>query len=307
MRIVVTGSAGFIGSRLTDLLLLAGHSVLGIDNLSLGQPAPEARASLAFERLDVRDEPRMADVVGAFRPDQVVHLAAIHHIPTCEARPAEALHVNVVGTQVVLQAAARAGCSKLAFASSGAVYAWGSDALSEATSPTQPCDVYSASKLMNEQQARIWQERTQGVVTAARLFNTIGPGDRNGHLIPDLMAQLRGGGGVRLVRIGNTLPKRDYVHVDDVARGLQRMVEAELSPGFRAINLGTGVEHPVTAILAELAAIVGVRYRLEVDPSRIRRVDRLHQCADIALAAELLDWRPRYALGEALRRTVAEA
>jgi UDP-glucose 4-epimerase len=256
--------------------------VLGIDNLSLGQPAPAPRPGLVFEPLDVRDEPRMADALGGFRPEQIIHLAAIHHIPTCEARPAEALHVNVVGTQVVLQAAARAGCHRVTFASSGAVYAWGSAALNE--------------------------ERTAGVVTAARLFNTIGPGDRNGHLVPDLMSQLRGdgGGGERLVKIGNTQPMRDYVYVDDVARGLQRMIEAELAPGFRAINLGSGVEHPVTAIVAELAAIAGVRYRLEVDPARVRRVDRLHQCADISLAAALLGWRPQHALGDALRRTVTQ-
>jgi UDP-glucose 4-epimerase len=293
----------------TDLLLLAEHSILGIDNLSLGQPAPAERPGLAFERLDVRDEARLSSVLEAFRPDHVVHLAAIHHIPTCEARPAEALHVNVVGTQIVLDAAARARCSRIVIASSGAVYEWGTDTLREASSPTRPCDVYSASKLMNEHQARVWQDKHRGVVIVARLFNTIGPGDRNGHLVPQLVAQLRGDGGhgERVVLIGNTLPMRDYVHVDDIASGLQRMVDVAITPGFHVINLGSGIEHTVSTIVAELAAIIGVRYRLEADASRVRRIDRLHQCADISLAAEVLSWHPRYALGEALRRTIEEA
>src|SRR5262249_14433427 len=219
MNIVVTGSSGFIGSRLTDLLLRAGHTVLGIDNLSLGQAPPARRPGLQFERLDVRDEPRLAGLVESFRPERVVHLAAIHHIPTCEARPAEALHVNVVGTQIVLEAAAGARCSRVVLASSGAVYDWGTDVLKEASSPTRPCDVYAVSKLTNEQQARIWQDKHQGVVIAMRLFNTIGPGDRIGHLVPQLLTQLRGDGGPgeRVVRIGNTEPMRDYVYVDDVA------------------------------------------------------------------------------------------
>jgi UDP-glucose 4-epimerase len=308
MRVAVTGSAGFIGSRLANQLLRSGHSVLGIDNLSLGQPAPAAQPSLEFHRLDVRDEIALSAVFEAFRPEQVIHLAAIHHIPTCEARPAEALHVNVVGTQIVLEATARASCRRVVIASSGAVYAWGTEILREGTSPTKPCDVYSASKLMNEEQVRIWQDKNHATVVAARLFNTIGPGDRNGHLVPQLLSQLRGNGdrGERVVRIGNTVPMRDYVYVDDVAHGLLRMAEVGMEPGFHVINLGSGIEHTVTKIVDELAVIVDVQYRLESDPSRVRKVDRLHQCADISRAADVLGWRPRYGLGEALRRTVEE-
>jgi UDP-glucose 4-epimerase len=308
MRVAVTGSAGFIGSRLANQLLGSGHSVLGIDNLSLGQSAPAAQPGLEFHRLDVRDEIALSGVFEAFRPEHVIHLAAIHHIPTCEARPAEALHVNVVGTQIVLEATARAGCRRAVIASSGAVYAWGTEILREETSPTQPCDVYSASKLMNEQQARIWADKNHATVVAARLFNTIGPGDRNGHLVPQLLSQLRGNGdcGERVVRIGNTVPMRDYVYVDDVAHGLLRMAEVGMEPGFHVINLGSGIEHTVSKIVDELAVIVGVQYRLESDPSRVRKVDRLHQCADISRAADVLGWRPSYGLGDALRRTVEE-
>ena len=231
MRIAITGSEGFIGVRLVSMLTAAGHRVLGIDNLSLGQPVPPEGDRYAFTHVDICSAGSLHDVLEVFRPDQIVHLAAIHHVPTCERDAPRALHVNVVGTQVVLEAALRTGCGRIVFASSGAVYEWCEGPLQANRTPTNPRDVYSISKLTNEHQLAVWQHKTNGIAVIARLFNTIGPHDRNGHLIPDILEQLRGDQRPCVVELGNTTTLRDYIYVDDTANALARMVGAEFEPG----------------------------------------------------------------------------
>jgi UDP-glucose 4-epimerase len=306
MRVVVTGSAGFIGSRLVELLLGAGHTVLGIDNLLLGQPAPAQTPRQSFLQADICDAARIHEAFADFGPDRIVHLAAIHHIPTCERNAPEAMRVNVVGTQVVLDAATSAQCHSVVFASSGAVYDWRNEPLVPCVSPTRPSDTYSASKLANEFQIDVWCRRQNGVATIARIFNTIGPNDRNAHLIPDILAQFDGGITETVVRLGNVTPRRDYIYVGDTATALLRMVEADLGTGTHTFNIGTGSEHSVLDVVAAVAEALGRPYQVAIDPAKLRSVDRLHQCADITATREALRWAPVVALAEGVRLTVSE-
>jgi UDP-glucose 4-epimerase len=308
MRIALTGAAGFVGTSLRHLLVERGHDVFGIDNLSLGQAAPAAGPCFAFRQLDICDQAGIRAAFGEFAPQQVVHLAAIHHIPTCEDDAPEAMRVNVVGTQIILDEAAAAACRRVVLASSGAVYRWQEGPLDPIRTPVEPCDVYSTAKAANEQQLAVWARKHGGVGVVARLFNTIGPNDLNGHLIPEIVAQLRAqaqaNGGERVVRLGNTASKRDYVYVDDAAAAFAAMVDGELAAGIHTFNVGTGVEHSVLDVLDGIAAVLGVRYRVETDPARLRRVDRLHQIADTRATREALGWTPRLALRDALARTL---
>jgi UDP-glucose 4-epimerase len=307
MKIAVTGSEGFIGSRLVKMLLAAGHRVLGIDNLSLGQPVPSESEYYQFARVDIRDGDAVCELLEAFRPDQIVHLAAIHHIPTCERDAPTALHVNVVGTQMLLDAAQRIGCGRILFASSGAVYDWCEGSLHPDKTPTKARDVYSISKLANEYQLNVWQRGTDAIAVIARLFNTIGPGDRNGHLIPDILRQLRRHERPSVIALGNTGTLRDYIYVEDVARALARMVAIEFGPGTHVFNVGSGREYSVLEVVDCLACILGVSYMVRTDATRVRKVDRPSQKADISLTVSRLGWRPIYSLEEALRLTVAES
>jgi UDP-glucose 4-epimerase len=141
MRLLVTGSAGFIGSRLVPRLLAQGGRVLGFDDLSLGQPTPLAADAFAFQQGDVRDAAAVRAAFERFRPTHLVHLAALHHIPTCDAEPVRAVDVNVVGTQVLLDAAQDVECGRVVFASSGAVYDWCDGPLTPGRTPLRPRDM----------------------------------------------------------------------------------------------------------------------------------------------------------------------
>ncbi|MFC6840807.1 NAD-dependent epimerase/dehydratase family protein [Xanthomonas theicola] len=304
-RVLVTGAAGMIGRRVAAALLRRGDAVAGLDDLSSGMALPDGLSAAAIA--DVRDTAAVAALLRDFRADALLHLAAVHHIPTCESQRMHCLQVNVVGTESVLHAAAETALEQVVLASSGAVYAWAAAALSEAGSPTEARDNYALSKLCNEGQLRLWCERGAGRRgRVARLFNSIAHDDPNAHLIPEVLAQLRADpAAAPVVRLGNLQPRRDYLHADDAAAGLLALLDdARPAPAFDVFNLCSGVECSVAELVAEIGDLLGRRVRVQVDPLRRRALDRAHQLGDPAKAAALLGWRARWDLRQALRRTL---
>lgn len=304
-RVYVTGGAGMIGRRLVACLVRRGLKVAVLDDLSSGLPMPALAA--VTTRCDIRDEAGLGQALSDFRPDAVVHLAALHHIPTCEAQRALCLDINVSGTERVLAAAEAAGVGRVVIASSGAVYAWSEEALGEDSSPTDPRDNYALSKLCNEHQLRLWCERSGRRGRVARIFNTLAGDDPNAHLLPDILQQLQATRGMTAsLRLGNLLPRRDYVHADEVAEGLVAILLDQRPVAFDVFNLCSGQEHAVAEVAEQLAACLGQSVRIEVDEARRRRSDRPSQLGDPAKTAQLLGWRAQLPLRQALERLVTE-
>jgi nucleoside-diphosphate-sugar epimerase len=305
--VMVTGGAGFIGSRVVPRLRARGVRVIVVDNGYVGLPLPMAAEDLLPVKADIRDAEAMAATFAAAKPDAILHLAAVHHIPTCEREPHLAFDVNVLGTQTLLDAATAAGVGHVVFASSGAVYRWDEGALREGVTDTGATDVYSITKLANEYQLAGWAERTGARTHIARLFNTIGSGDPNGHLIPDILAQLSTGEGNPTIKLGNTKPKRDYIYVDDTADGFVALLEGMLEgAAVEHFNLCTGHEMTVAELVATIADLMGVAVTIESDPSRFRKIDRLQQLGDPGKIAARRDWQPRWHARDALARIIAD-
>lgn len=305
-RVLVTGAAGFIGSRVTALLGHLGVEVIAIDNLSVGLPLPAAAAGLVPIKADIRSRDDMAAIFASHRPQAVVHLAAVHHIPTCEAQPHLAFDVNILGTQSVLEAAEIHGASDVLMASSGAVYDWTAGALVEDSAPLKPSDVYSITKLNNEYQLAGWAARKGTRAMAARLFNTIGTGDPNGHLIPDVLKQLGQGGGHATIALGNTAPRRDYIHVDDVASALVTLLGGlPTSAPFEAFNVCTGRDLSVAELVGLMAELMGVSVTIERDPARIRKVDRLEQLGSPDKTVNRFGWEAQWDARSALAQIMS--
>ncbi len=293
----MTGAAGLIGRVSVRLLEQGGHEVLGTDL----HPAPNGLEDLTWRRLDVRRGEQVRSTLAEFGAEVVVHLAARHFIPWCERFPAATLHTNVVGSQNVIEGVLEAGTRKLVFASSAAVYGPSPRALNE-DSPLGPDDVYGTSKVMGEQLAKLACGRGAGFdAVLLRLFNTIGPGDDNPHLLPRLLAELRGGG--EQVRLGNLRSVRDYVFVEDVARAVVAAVESDL-PGLSTVNIGSGSGRTVEEVVRALGDLVGRKLRVTSIPTQRRVVDRPYLVADIGRAGALLDWGPAVSFEEGLARTL---
>lgn len=298
MRALVTGACGFVGSRLVARLLAAGTEVVAVDDLTLGyrESLPEG---VDLAALDVRDTDAVARLVAQRRPQTVFHLAAIHFVPACNADPPAALSVNVVGTQSLLTALEREHLPEsLVLASTGAVYEPSERAHRE-DSALGPDDVYGHSKLWAEQAVRLWERRTGVAAGIARLFNVVGPGETNPHLVPEILAQAARSDELHL---GNLDSRRDYIYLDDVAGGLQA-----LAGHAATVNLGSGTAVDGHALVREIGEVLGRELTVQGDPARLRPSDRPLLLSDPSKARDLLGWHAAVPLRDALTLTAGRA
>ncbi len=306
-NVLITGGAGFIGHRLVSKFVAAGAIVTIVDNLFSGMTMPAASAYVKPYNEDIRNVAAMDRIIAEAAPQLIVHLAAVHHIPTCERDSHLAMEVNVLGTQVVLNTAEKYGVKRLLAASSSAVYDWWETALIEDKTPILASDVYSTTKITNEHQVKIWTERTGGRASLARIFNVIGHDDPNGHIIPDIVKQLNQPGKQKTVRLGNTAPKRDYTHADDTAAGLFAMSQnMEKGSVLEAYNISRGEEFSVADLVNAIGDHYGYQITIEHDPSRVRRVDRMHLLGDSTKTKQMLGWQAAIPFTSALERILTQ-
>ncbi len=298
--VLLIGGAGFIGSHLADLCLERGHSVCVYDDFSTGRREfLPASVNLQVLEGDILDTELLSDAVATAKPETVYHLAAIHHIPTCERIPERALRVNVEGTQSVLTACSRNHApERIIFASTGALYDPALIGPLDETSRTLALDVYSVSKMAGEQLVRHHVSKGIGRAVIARLFNAVGRRETNPHLVPDLVAQLARG--TRTIRVGNLHPRRDYIHVADAAAGLYALSCAPGNHRIDVFNVGTGCEHSVQGLLDAFSLAIGEPLEVVSDPELRRSVDRASQLADCSRLQRVCGWRAARTLEDAL-------
>ena len=299
MRILVTGGNGYVGREVTRLVY-DRHEVCVADNVRYGRirfSEPEL-TRLRFARVDITSPAAITELMAVFHPDAIVHLAAIHYIPECEADPVATLQTNVLGTMNLLRAAP-AGC-RFVYASSGAVYKPDLQPHAEATATVEPTDIYGISKLQGEQYVRHFAQTRGLAAIVVRLFNVIGPGETNPHLLPELVAQLKAGR--KTICLGNTWPKRDYIHVNDAARGfVATALNREVASGEAiTVNLGTSHQYSVEEIIGKLRMIADIDFALEHDQQRARAVDRPFLSADNTQIRKLFGWEPEHTIDDAI-------
>lgn len=306
-RVLITGGAGFIGSALAGRLAHSGREVWVMDNLSFGRreiaPVPDER----FMEVDIRDRDGVERALRRCGPDWVLHLAAIHFIPYCNAHPVEAADVNVTGTVNVLDACAAGGTVKQAFvASTAAVYPIADGPLGE-EHPIGPLDIYGITKLAAERIAGEFALRTGIPTIIGRFFNAFGPNETNPHLIPEIQRQVLAGS--RTLHLGNLDPKRDFIHTEDMARAMEALLTAG-AKGCEVFNIGRGIEYSVRDIVAAFERQLGEPLAIEVDARRVRKVERMHLLADVSKLKRITGWEPRWGIDEGvatlLRETPAE-
>jgi UDP-glucose 4-epimerase len=302
-RVLVTGAAGFVGIPVTKALLARGFEVVAVDNFSVGSRELLERAIAgepgSIVEVDLRDAAAVSRAVAAAAPWGVIHLAALHFIPYCVAHPAEAVAVNVSGTQHLLDALLEVEPRRLVFASTADVYKPSETAHAE-TDPVGPVNVYGATKLVGEQLVdfhRSRQPELESVV--ARLFNVYGPGETNPHVMPAIFEQLRTS---RVLSLGNLTPRRDYIFVADMAEALTALLTA--APAGTTVNVGTGRSTSVEELLCSLEVLLGGEIEVRVDAERVRPSDRPRlQARTEHLRSVLTDFEP-VGLEDGLRRTL---
>jgi UDP-glucose 4-epimerase len=301
MRTLITGAAGFIGSAVTPALTKQGYEIYVLDNLSFGNrdfiDVPDDHFFLG----DIRDSERVDEVFKEVEPEIVIHLAAIHFIPYCNKHPFEAADTNIRGTMNVLKASKEVmGLKKLFFASTAAVYPIYDDAVNEQHN-LLPLDIYGLSKLTGEELCRKFWLETEIDTIVCRFFNAFGPNETNPHLIPEIENQLREG--KRTINLGNLTPKRDFIHTYDMAAAVGNLLKLE-HPGFDIFNLGRGIEYSVVEIVEAFERQLGEKVAIEVDQSRVRKVERQHLLADVSKLKRMTGWEPKWDIDQGIKNLV---
>jgi UDP-glucose 4-epimerase len=302
MRFLITGAAGFLGAPLANRLIQEGHRVVGLDDLSTGDPerlSPEVH----LVRGDVNDRPKLWSLLQEV--DCVYHLAARVIVPESVLYPREYNQVNVGGTVTLMEAMRDVGVRRVVFISSGTIYG------NQKTQPVRescrpnPRSPYAVSKLSAEYYVRsigdLW-----GIETVClRVFNAYGPGQRlpptNAPVIPYCIRQAIDHG--TIVIHGDGTQTRDYVYIDDV---VDAMAASATIPDIKRliINVGSGKETSVKDVIKQVLDITQAKPEIVTNKTHDSGPSRMR--ADLGLAAEKLGYKPKVNLVEGLTRTIAE-
>ncbi len=300
MKYLITGAAGFLGSALANRLVMDGHSVLGVDDLSTGDPKA-LLGDVQFVLGDVNDRSKLWTLLQGI--DCVYHLAAKVSVPESVLYPREYNQVNVGGTVTLMEAMRDVGVSRVVLISSGTVY--GNQPLQPVNEVflANPESPYAVSKLAAEYYVRtigsLWHIET----VALRVFNAYGPGQRippvHTPVIPNFLRQAWENGTIVIHGDGNQT--RDYVFVEDV---VEAMVSASTAPDVDrlTINVGSGTETNIKDLARLAIEVTGGRPEIVYNPRNEGGLSRL--CADLRLAREKLGYQPRTSLIDGLKLTM---
>lgn len=303
MKILLTGAGGFVGGHLIELLLAHGHELR-----SMGYGAPKGLAPEKHRETDILDKPAVKALVAEFKPDALIHLAAISNVPICWQDPGKAISVNVCGMVSVLEAFGSA-CPGGTFLSIGSSDAYGLAAkvgrpLTE-EDVCQPQNPYAISKLCAEQLALQLGKRYGVKVIHTRSFNHFGPGQALGFVVSDFasqVAEIEAGKKAAVLSVGDLSAARDFTYVTDVVAAYAALIEGEAPGG--AYNICSGKAVDVQSVLDELLKLSRVQVEVRKDPARLRPSEVPFFVGDNTKLKQAVAWSPQVPFVEGLYKTL---
>jgi dTDP-glucose 4,6-dehydratase len=233
--------------------------------------------------------------------DVVIHLAALIAIPYSYQAPRSYLETNVIGTMNVMEAARRAGVSRVVHTSTSEVYGSAQYVPIDEKHPLVGQSPYSASKIGADQIAHSYWSSFGVPVTTVRPFNTYGPRQSQRAFIPSVIVQMLSG--AESISLGSLSPTRDLTFVTDTADGFRAVAEGAGGLG-EVFNMGSGFEISMAEVVEMLCEISGRKVAVTEDPGRVRpensEVERLW--SDSSKIESAFGWKPSHAGRDGLYR-----
>ena len=307
MKVLVTGSEGFIGSHLTEMLLDMGHDVRAfVLYNSFGQWGwldtlpKEKREALDVVMGDVRDPVFVRKAMEGV--DCVFHLAALIAIPYSYYAPDAYVDTNIKGTLNILNAARDLQLQRVMVTSTSEVYGTAQYVPIDEKHPYQGQSPYSATKIGADRLAESYFRSFGLPVTIVRPFNTYGPRQSSRAVIPTVISQLLAGHDE--IHLGSLTPTRDFVFCKDTARGFIELSRCGAAIG-REVNIATGQETSIGALAQKLIDLIRPEAKIVCEEQRLRpaasEVERL--LGSNQLLYELTGFRPQTSIDTGLKIT----
>lgn len=304
---LVTGAAGFIGAKVAEFLLDAGHSVVGVDNLNdyydvrlkewrLG--LLRKREGFVFRKLDIENLPGLDRIFAENAFAGVLNLAARAGVRYSMENPHVYVSTNTVGTLNLLECMRRYGVKKLVLASTSSLYAGQAMPFTEDLPVNTPLSPYAASKKAAEAMAYSYHKLYGIDVTICRYFTVFGPAGRPDMSVFRFIKWIDEGTPVEL--FGDGSQSRDFTYVDDIARGT---LAALAETGYEIVNLGGGNNPlPLSRLIGFIETALGKTATYDRKP--FHAADMSGTWADISKAKRLFGWSPQVTPEEGFFRTV---
>lgn len=308
-RILVTGGAGFIGSHLVDELLWQEHQVMTLDNLNDAyNPDIKIRnmrrhlnsPNFSWKHVDIRDKDALNQIFSKYKPEIVVHLAALVGVRPSVSNPYLYEAVNINGTMNLLEAAVAHKTKKFIFASSSSVYGINDKVPFAENDPLlKPISPYAATKIAGEALCHSTAHLFDLPTVALRFFTVYGPRQR-----PDLAIHKFTGLLVEnkpLPIFGDGTSSRDYTYIDDIIQGICSAINY-ISQPYEVFNLGNSKTVSLQELISKLEYATGRKaqlVRLQHQPGDVPKT-----WADLTKAQKLLNYQPNTTLEKGLTNFV---
>ena len=326
MKILVTGSAGFIGSTLAMRLLARGDSVVGIDNHNnYYDPAlKEARLNRFRDhpaythlQIDISDGQAVAACFDAYKPTRVVNLAAQAGVRYSIQNPLAYIQSNILGFTHILEGCRHHGVEHLVYASTSSVYGANTTMpFSVHQNVDHPLSFYAATKKANELMAHTYSHLYTLPTTGLRFFTVYGPWGRPDMALFKFTRAILANEPLQVYNYGKH--RRDFTYVDDIVEGIVRVLDRPATPNpnwksavpdpgtssapWRVYNIGNNRPVELMDYIAALEQALGKKATIELLPLQAGDVPDTY--ADVSDLVEQFDYRPSTTVTTGIARFV---
>jgi UDP-glucuronate 4-epimerase len=326
MKVLVTGSAGFIGSALSLRLLERGDEVIGIDNLNDYYDIELKKARLARTlahagytdvRIDLEDREGIAALFGKHQPERVVNLAAQAGVRYSIENPLAYIDTNLLGFANILEGCRHNGVEHLVYASSSSVYGSNTNMpFSVHDNVDHPVSLYAASKKANELMAHTYSHLYRIPTTGLRFFTVYGPWGRPDMALFKFTHNILAGKPIDVFNYGNH--RRDFTYIDDIVEGVVRVLDripepdpewsgdapdsASSTAPYRLYNIGNNQPVELMHYIEVLEACLGKEAEKNMLPLQAGDVPATY--ADVADLVRDVDYQPDMSIEQGIARFV---
>jgi UDP-glucose 4-epimerase len=306
--ILVTGGAGFIGSNITEALLLQGHRVVVLDDLSTGKMEnilnlPKSD-NFKFVKGSISDSGLLRSIIKSEHITLVSHQAAVASVAKSIFDPVQTMEVNVTGTANLFHLAAENGCMRIVFASSSAVYGDSPELPKRESMPFASKSPYAMSKASNEMLASVFSGLYGIDIVGLRYFNVYGkrqdPASDYAAVIPRFITQALRNEPITIEGDGGQT--RDFIYIEDVVNANITALTGDRITGS-VFNVANGQQTSILELARMIIEVTGSKSDILFKPARTG--DIRDSVGDISNTVKHLGYRNKRSMQEGLAATVA--